>query len=112
MNKFVNVNASAETTNKHSEASGSWVSKPDETLTLYHSPFCGYCLRVLMVLKQLTVKVETKNIITDGKALSELLKGGGKRTVPCLHIEHNGQNFWMYESADIIEYLSKNFRKD
>ena len=37
----------------------------------------------------------------------ELVRGGGKTQVPCLRIETvDGQVEWMYESDDIIRYLS------
>ena len=31
--------------------------------------------------------------------------GGGSTTVPCLRIRRDGQEEWMYESLDIIDYL-------
>ena len=38
----------------------------------------------------------------------ELIREGGKRTVPCLKITNEDQSVtWMYESGDIINYLEK-----
>ena len=112
MNKFVNLNTREGTTRASAEEPAHWVFRPGENLTLYLSPLCGYCYRVLMTINQLKLSVDQKNIITDNDALSALLKGGGKRTVPCLHIEHEGKSFWMYESADIIAYLIQNYSQN
>lgn len=51
-----------------------------------------------------------KNINENEKFREELIKKGGKQTVPCLRIEkQNGEDEWMYESMDIIAYLDKRF---
>ena len=44
---------------------------------------------------------------SEAKHHLELLKGGGKGQVPCLRIESEGQVEWMYESDEIINYLSR-----
>lgn len=43
---------------------------------------------------------------SEAKHHLDLLKGGGKGQVPCLRIESEGQVEWMYESDEIINYLS------
>lgn len=52
------------------------------------------------------VTVDLRDI---GKAehRNALLKGGGKTQVPCLLIETDGKRQWLYESDDIVHYLSK-----
>ena len=51
-----------------------------------------------------------RNINADDRYREELVKNGGKQTVPCLRIEkQNGEIQWMYESMDIIAYLDKRF---
>ena len=50
-----------------------------------------------------------KNTMTDVQAYKELMLGGGQATVPCMKIElPDGQVQWMYESMDIIDFLSDN----
>ena len=45
---------------------------------------------------------------SDRQNHAELIKGGGKTQVPCLRIDDGiGNVQWMYESDDIIQYLSK-----
>lgn len=73
-------------------------------LSLYYSPWCPFCVRVVNALKHMTVKVELLDT-GDRNHLLQLRKGGGKTQVPCLLINNNGQQQWMYESDDIITYL-------
>jgi len=39
----------------------------------------------------------------------ELVRGGGNSQVPCLKITGNKDDYWMYESSDIIHYIEKQF---
>lgn len=44
---------------------------------------------------------------SDSEHHSALMAGGGKTQVPCLRVEtEDGQVQWMYESDDIIQYLT------
>ncbi|MGD8711056.1 MAG: glutathione S-transferase N-terminal domain-containing protein [Ectothiorhodospiraceae bacterium] len=82
-------------------------------LTLYYSDFCGFCVRVLQVIDRLGISVELKNVVTEPAYRRELAEGGGKRMVPCLRIRQNsGDDYWMYESADIIHYLVQRFGEE
>ncbi len=73
-------------------------------LLLYYNPWCPYCQKVLDYLNQIHKTVPMKNLQSDLKYKEELKKIGGKTQVPCLII--NGKA--MYESADIIRWLSQN----
>jgi glutathione S-transferase len=59
------------------------------------------------VLVEQGLGVGKKNIATNSTARDELIQGGGKPTVPCLKIERNGEDRWLYESGDIIAYLEQ-----
>lgn len=86
-----------------------------EQLTLYISPYCPYCHRVLNALVELGFSpdlktgnaggIALKNTFSNRAASAELRAGGGKTTVPCLQINQGKHVQWMYESADIITYL-------
>lgn len=79
-------------------------------LTLYHFEICPYCRRVRAAVDRLGLKIELRDTRRDPGAYRELLEGGGRTMVPCLRIDHgNGQIEWMYESADIIAYLNRQF---
>ncbi len=78
-----------------------------DELVLYKSPWCGYCARVLDFSEHQGMNLRVRDILSDPDARSELIDGGGRSTVPCLRItESNGEVWWMYESMDIIDYLS------
>ena len=76
-------------------------------LTLYYTPTCPFCTKVQWMLLKHGLSIEKKNLLVNADAHDELVKGGGRQTVPCLRIERNGENRWLYESDDIIAYLKK-----
>ena len=75
---------------------------------LYYSKYCYFCQKVLMSLRgRDDLNLELRNT-SDRKHSAALIKGGGKTQVPCLRIDDGSGNVqWMYESDDIIRYLSK-----
>lgn len=79
-------------------------------MTLYQFHGCPFCIKVRREMHKLNLPIQTRDVNKDAAAEQELITGGGKRTVPCLRIEHdNGTIQWMYESNDIINYLQSNF---
>lgn len=77
------------------------------TLNLYHSELCFFCHRVRGAMKNMpNVKVGLRDI-AQTEHRQALIAGGGKSQVPCLLIEKDGDSQWMYESDDIVRYLSK-----
>ncbi|MBR3690021.1 MAG: glutaredoxin [Eggerthellaceae bacterium] len=75
-----------------------------ENHTLYMTNTCPYCIRVLRFMEDAGITMEMRNIAQPEYA-AELVAIGGKRQVPCLVIDGKA----MYESADIIAYLKKNY---
>ncbi len=78
-------------------------------LALYHSPLCGYCLRVRRAIWRLGLRIELRRTDTNPRWGHELRLQGGKRQVPCLRISHPDRTEWLYESDEIIRYLSLRF---
>jgi glutaredoxin len=74
-------------------------------LELYKLDGCPFCARVLDVISRLKVAVRVRDIEKDPEAARRLVEAGGLDQVPCLFVD--GQP--MYESADIIAFLEKNF---
>lgn len=59
-----------------------------------------------MHLRGRKIDLELRNT-SERKNAQALMQGGGKTQVPCLRIENiDGEVQWMYESDDIIRYLS------
>lgn len=86
------------------------VDRETQALTLYQYQACPFCVKVRRVMKRLSLNIETRDIKRVDAAREELMAGGGNLKVPCLRIEgEDGSVSWMYESADIINYLGARF---
>lgn len=80
-----------------------------DSYSLYQHFSCPFCIKTRRALHKLNLPIETKNVSTGSPYRQELLEKGGKIQVPCLRIEENGKDIWMYESSEIIGYLNKQF---
>lgn len=80
-------------------------------LALYQLPACPFCVKVRRAIKRNGLNIELRNISQNQAYLDELIREGGKRTVPCLRIEKQGEVQWLYESNDIIAYLENLVQK-
>lgn len=79
-------------------------------LTLYQYAACPFCVKVRRAMKRQALKIDTRDVKRVLDAREELLAGGGLLKVPCLRIDNDaGQTQWLYESSDIINYLSERF---
>lgn len=72
-------------------------------LVLYQFPACPFCQHVLHHISELGLEIETHNTQRDPEAREQLLKGGGRTTVPCLYI--GSESRWLYESKDIVDFI-------
>ena len=78
-------------------------------LTLYQYKACPFCVKVRRSMKRSGLNIQTKDAKRCETSKDELVSGGGQLKVPCLKIEENGQEKWMYESKEIISYLNDRF---
>lgn len=78
-------------------------------LQMFEFRTCPFCVKVRRNMHRLNIKIPLRDAQNDPEAARELMEGGGKRRVPCLRIEDNGQVRWMYESNDINAYLNERF---
>ncbi|PLW70714.1 glutaredoxin family protein [Pseudohalioglobus lutimaris] len=86
------------------------IDRQTESLRLYQYEACPFCVKVRRAMKRMSLNIETRDIKRVPAAREELLAGGGNLKVPCLRVEReDGQVNWMYESGDIINYLSGRF---
>jgi glutaredoxin len=77
-------------------------------LSLYQLPACPFCVKVRRAIKRNGLNIELRNINQNENYREELIKEGGKRTVPCLKItDENEQVTWLYESSEVVNYLQK-----
>ncbi len=70
---------------------------------LYEMERCPYCQKVMSFMDEQGIEY-VKHDITNSEEEAVLIRLGGKRQVPFLYDKNSGLK--MYESADIIEYLS------
>lgn len=78
-----------------------------ESYVLYQYDSCPFCARVRRFLDAHGIDLPMRDTLRDAAAFRELLMGGGRATVPCLRIEtETGDVSWLYESADIMDYLT------
>jgi glutaredoxin len=80
-----------------------------QDLTLYQFEACPFCVKVRREMKRQSISVELKDAKRDVNAREELQTGGGRVKVPCLKITQDGNDTWMYESNDIVNYLKQEF---
>lgn len=76
-------------------------------LNLYYKPSCPYCLRVLMANEEIKAPITLCNVFAASGAMEELMNKGGKTQVPFL--EDTDRGVLLYESSDIITYLSEHY---
>lgn len=79
-------------------------------MSLYAYPSCPFCRRVAKAIEDLGLEIEYRNIHQDRQAYQDLLSARGRGTVPVLRVDQpDGEAQWMPESADIVQYLYREF---
>ena len=81
-------------------------------MRLFVMPGCLYCHRVLKVMKHLQLPIPVM-LTSDESNAMELYNEGGSTQTPCLNYTNaKGQTIWLYESSDIIAYLTRQFEHE
>jgi len=75
-------------------------------INLYYLSTCPYCKKVIDFLDSSNIEYRLLDI-NEQENFNKLMKIGKKRQVPFI-VDTNTGNV-MYESADIIEYLTKEY---
>ena len=78
-------------------------------MSLYQLYACPFCIKTRRAMYRLNLPIETRNVHLGSPHRIALEQGGGKIQVPCLHLHHDGEELWMYESSDIVAYLEGRF---
>ena len=87
------------------------IDEVTEYLTVYQFEACPFCVKVRRFIWKNSLKINLKDAKNNKVFKSELVNEGGKHKVPCLKIEKlNSQTEWLYESAEIIKFLKKEFK--
>lgn len=86
------------------------VDRQCRSLALYQFGTCPFCIKVRQEMRRLSLTIELRDARNDARHREDLAQGGGRVVVPCLRIEDGqGGSRWLYESADIIQYLRTRF---
>jgi len=88
------------------------VDEKTKAIVLYQLYACPFCVKTRRAIRRLNLDMEIRNVQTGSSYRQELEQGGGKIQVPCLRVQNNNEDIWMYESSDIIEYLKTEFSVD
>ena len=94
---------------KRSEAAQLQVEQQLDSMALYQFFACPFCIKTRRALHRLNLPIQTRNATKGSVFRAELEQQGGKVQVPCLRINQDGQDIWMYESSAIIQYLEQRF---
>lgn len=82
----------------------------EQTLILYHFVGCPFCSIARSSIDRLGIDVELRDIFSNPRDRDDLIKARGRATVPVLRItSQGGEERWMPESRDIVEYLEARF---
>ncbi|WP_036179854.1 glutaredoxin domain-containing protein [Marinomonas sp. MED121] len=85
------------------------VVKEAEKLALYQFNACPFCVKTRRTMHKLNVPIKLKDAKNNDQDRQLLLEHGGKIQVPCLHIQSEGKDEWLYESKAINAYLTDRF---
>ena len=86
------------------------VDQQSRNLVLYQFKTCPFCIKVRREINRLALPIELRDAQKNPQHRAELLQGGGQVKVPCLQIrDEHGNVQWMYESAEINQYLHHHF---
>ncbi len=95
---------------KRSQTEQEKVDDDVSKMILYQFNTCPFCIKVKRNNKRLSLKIQTRDAQHNPVHREELLQGGGKIKVPCLKIiDEKGNDSWLYESNDILQYLQERF---
>lgn len=75
-------------------------------ITLYINPDCPYCKKTLAAAHKLGVEMDLRDVHKP-EMLADLIRLGGKRQFPFM--VDDARDVSMYESEDIIEYLTAHY---
>ncbi len=94
---------------QRTEAEQNAVVLSTQKLSLYQFHACPFCMKVRRHIHKLNLPIELRDAQNDMTYRQELASQGGAIKVPCLRIEEESGVKWMYESNDIIQYLTEQY---
>ncbi len=82
----------------------------EDGLALYHFDGCPFCEMVRREIDALGIEVELRDIYDCREHRDDLIAARGRATVPVLRVTTpGGDDRWMPESRDIVQYLQRTY---
>jgi glutaredoxin len=97
---------------QRSEAAQREVDAAAGKLALYQFHACPFCTKTRRAIYRLNLPIELRDAQNDAAHREALAAGGGKIQVPCLRIQEEGGERWLYDSGAIIAFLEGRFGSD
>lgn len=85
------------------------LDRASRKMHLYFCRTCPSSIEVKRHCEKLGLRVVEKDVIRVNAYRNELVNGGGAPRVPCLRIDDNQQDRWLYSRKAILEYLNQRF---
>ena len=93
---------------KRSEIEQQQIDEMTKNMALYQYKTCPFCIKVRREIKRQSLNIELRDAQHNQEHRSHLLEGGGQVKVPCLKIKNEqGNETWLYESNEIINFLKQ-----
>ncbi len=91
----------------HSPEKQAQLDAQTANMALYQYAACPFCVKTRRAIRRLGLNIELRDAKNNPQYRAELEQQGGKQQVPCLRIqESDGSIRWLYESGDIIDFLT------
>jgi len=85
------------------------LDRESRRMHLYFCRSCPSSIAVKRFCERLGLRVVEKDVDRVNAYRNELLNGGGEPRVPCLRIDGNECNDWLYNPDTILKYLQQRF---
>ena len=96
---------------KREAAAQKALDEKTQNFVLYQFNACPFCVKVRRQIRRHALKIELRDARNDETHKQALIDGGGRHKVPCLLIQNAaGNDTWLYESDDILSYLSRELK--
>ncbi|MEJ2141574.1 MAG: glutathione S-transferase N-terminal domain-containing protein [Gammaproteobacteria bacterium] len=93
---------------ERSEPEQQRVDEVTKNMVLYQFKTCPFCMKVRREIKRQSLNIELRDAQHNQEYRAQLQKGGGQVKVPCLrNVNDQGEETWLYESDQIIDYLKQ-----
>ena len=84
------------------------LNQATQDLALYQFKTCPFCIKVRREIKRQSLNIELRDAQHDEHHRQQLLDNGGQIKVPCLKVkDKDGNENWLYESTNVIQYLKE-----